>query len=99
MTNPCNGLPLLELADENTIVVVTSDHGESFSHDYYFNHRAGLWDEVTHVPLLIGGGASGRSRAITCSAKNGVKGSTYVTFARFGSVMIVAGFEFNKMIL
>ena len=48
--------PLLELADENTIVVVTSDHGESFSHDYYFNHRAGLWDEVTHVPLLIGGG-------------------------------------------
>ena len=48
--------PLLQLADENTIVVVTADHGESFSHDYYFNHRAGLWDEVTHVPLIIGGG-------------------------------------------
>ena len=48
--------PLLKLADENTIVVVTADHGESFSHDYYFNHRAGLWDEVTHVPLIIGGG-------------------------------------------
>ena len=47
---------LLKLADENTIVVVTADHGESFSHDYYFNHRAGLWDEVTHVPLIIGGG-------------------------------------------
>ena len=49
--------PLLELADENTIVVVTADHGESFSHEYYFNHRAGLWDEVTHVPLIISGGA------------------------------------------
>lgn len=48
--------PLLKLADEDTIVVVTADHGESFSHDYYFNHRAGLWDEVTHVPLIIGGG-------------------------------------------
>ena len=48
--------PLLNLADENTIVVVTADHGESFSHGYYFNHRAGLWDEVTHVPLIIGGG-------------------------------------------
>ncbi len=47
--------PLLQLVDERTIVVVTADHGESFSHDYYFNHRAGLWDEVTHVPLLIGG--------------------------------------------
>ena len=35
---------------------MTADHGESFSHDYYFNHRAGLWDEVTHVPLIIGGG-------------------------------------------
>lgn len=45
--------PILRLADENTIVVVTSDHGESFSHEYYFNHRAGLWDEITHVPLLI----------------------------------------------
>jgi arylsulfatase A-like enzyme len=45
--------PILRLADENTIVVVTSDHGESFSHEYYFNHRAGLWDEITHIPLLI----------------------------------------------
>lgn len=45
--------PILKLADEKTIIVVTSDHGESFSHDYYFNHRGGLWDEITHVPLLI----------------------------------------------
>ncbi len=45
--------PILKLADEDTLIVVTSDHGESFSHDYYFNHRGGLWDEITHVPLLI----------------------------------------------
>ena len=54
--------PLLKLADENTVVVVTADHGESFSHDYYFNHRAGLWDEVTHVPLIIGGGDVKKNR-------------------------------------
>ena len=39
----------------NTIVVVTSDHGESFRHDYWFNHRGGLWDEITRVPLVIRG--------------------------------------------
>jgi arylsulfatase A-like enzyme len=54
--------PLLALASDNTLVVVTADHGESFSHDYYFNHRVGLWDEVTHVPLLIGGGTQGAKR-------------------------------------
>jgi arylsulfatase A-like enzyme len=44
---------ILSILDENTIVIITSDHGESFSHGYYFNHRAGLWDEITHVPLII----------------------------------------------
>ncbi len=39
----------------NTILVVTSDHGESFRHDYWFNHRGGLWDEITRVPLVIRG--------------------------------------------
>jgi arylsulfatase A-like enzyme len=44
---------ILSMADPETIVIVTSDHGESFSHGYYFNHRGGLWDEITHVPLII----------------------------------------------
>ncbi|MBM73965.1 MAG: hypothetical protein CMK59_01085 [Proteobacteria bacterium] len=45
--------PLLDVIDSETIVVITSDHGESFEHGYYFNHRAGLWDGVVHVPLII----------------------------------------------
>ena len=45
--------PLLEEVGEDCIVIVTSDHGESFEHGYYFNHRAGLWDGVIHVPLII----------------------------------------------
>lgn len=35
------------------VVVVTADHGESFGHGYFFNHRAAVYDEVLHVPLVI----------------------------------------------
>ena len=34
---------------------MTSDHGESFGHNYWFNHRDGLWDEITNVPLIFAG--------------------------------------------
>ena len=38
---------------QNTIVVITSDHGESFGeHGVYF-HRNGLYREVIHVPLIV----------------------------------------------
>ena len=48
--------PLFEHASmANTLLIVTSDHGESFRHDYWFNHRGGLWDEITRVPLVIRG--------------------------------------------
>lgn len=48
--------PLLDAtAGSETVVAITSDHGESFEHDYLFNHRAGLWDGITRVPLLVRG--------------------------------------------
>jgi arylsulfatase A-like enzyme len=47
--------PLLGALGSDIVVAVTSDHGESFEHGYYFNHRAGLWDGVVRVPLLIRG--------------------------------------------
>jgi len=48
--------PLLAAIDApNTTVVITADHGESFGHDYWFNHRDGLWDEVIRVPLIMRG--------------------------------------------
>jgi arylsulfatase A-like enzyme len=38
---------------DRSVVVVTSDHGEAFlEHDEIF-HRAGLWEELLRVPLLI----------------------------------------------
>ena len=54
--------PLWAMAGADSVVVVTADHGESFGHGYYFNHRASLHDETLHVPLVVRapGLASGR---------------------------------------
>ena len=45
-------LDRLELAD-NTLVILTGDHGESLTeHDIYFDHH-GLYEPTVHVPLLM----------------------------------------------
>jgi arylsulfatase A-like enzyme len=43
----------LALLGENTIVVVTADHGESFAHGYGGHTGPGLYDEIIRVPLII----------------------------------------------
>lgn len=36
------------------VVIVVGDHGESLDeHGYLFNHGARLWEESTHVPLVV----------------------------------------------
>ena len=56
-------LEKLGLEDE-TLVVLASDHGEGFDHDYYFDHGDRLYDSGIHVPLIFrypkGGVSSGR---------------------------------------
>ena len=47
--------PLFAAIPDDAVVVVTADHGESFGHDYWFNHRGVLWDDVMRVPLVIRG--------------------------------------------
>lgn len=38
---------------DNTLLVITSDHGDSLTeHDIFFDHH-GLYEETTHVPLLL----------------------------------------------
>lgn len=44
---------LLNNIPKDTVVVLFGDHGESFSHNYYFSHQDGLWDELLHVPLVV----------------------------------------------
>lgn len=41
--------------DDQPVVVVTADHGESFEHGYYFDHAARLYDALVRVPLIIAG--------------------------------------------
>jgi len=45
--------PLLAAVPDDAVLIITADHGESFEHGYYFNHRGALWDPVIRVPLLI----------------------------------------------
>ncbi len=50
-------LELLESAQllENTIVALTSDHGEEFLEHGSYRHRVQLYEESLHVPLIIAG--------------------------------------------
>ena len=38
-----------------TLVVVVADHGEDLLDHGFANHRAGLWDSTTHVPIVVAG--------------------------------------------
>jgi arylsulfatase A-like enzyme len=38
---------------DNTILVVTSDHGEAFGEHGYIWHERGVYDELVHIPLVI----------------------------------------------
>ena len=50
---------------DRTLVVLTSDHGESLGeHDYYFDHGEDLFDPSLRVPLIVSGpGARGGTRS------------------------------------
>lgn len=57
------GLLLSHVDLDNTLVVVLADHGEDLLTHGFMNHRAGLWDSTTHVPLVVSGpGFSGGER-------------------------------------
>jgi arylsulfatase A-like enzyme len=43
---------------DSTLILLTSDHGESLGeHDYFFEHGAYLYDETVRVPLIVSGPA------------------------------------------
>ncbi|MCB9745787.1 MAG: sulfatase [Alphaproteobacteria bacterium] len=45
---------LLKSVSEDTIVIVSGDHGESLTeHGLYFNHGADLFEPSMHVPLIL----------------------------------------------
>ena len=38
---------------DNTIVIITSDHGQALKENGYYGHGTFLYDELIHIPLLI----------------------------------------------
>ncbi|MDD4939483.1 MAG: sulfatase [Candidatus Omnitrophica bacterium] len=45
---------LKKMKDGNTVVVLSSDHGEALGeHNVYFHHGENIYDEVLRVPLII----------------------------------------------
>jgi arylsulfatase A-like enzyme len=46
------GLERLDVLDR-TLVVIASDHGEAFLEHRYEGHARNLYEEVTHVPLIL----------------------------------------------
>jgi arylsulfatase A-like enzyme len=38
---------------DETLLIVTSDHGESFGHGYYYQHTAKLYESLIHIPLIM----------------------------------------------
>lgn len=44
-----------KIKDEETVVIITSDHGEEFYEHGKLEHQENVFEEVTHVPLVIKG--------------------------------------------
>jgi arylsulfatase A-like enzyme len=38
---------------ETTVVVVSADHGEALGEHGFLGHNSEVWEEVTHVPLIV----------------------------------------------
>ncbi len=38
---------------DNTLLIVVSDHGESFEHNYYFSHTDRVYESLVRAPLII----------------------------------------------
>lgn len=49
----------------NTIIVITSDHGEEFFEHKYIEHSWSLYQEVLHVPFIFWAGDSSRPGRVT----------------------------------
>jgi arylsulfatase A-like enzyme len=47
-----NGLNERNILD-NTVIILSSDHGESFEHGYFTHGGPFLYEQVTHIPLII----------------------------------------------
>lgn len=59
---------LLDSLPENTVVLITSDHGEDLQDHGVSNHRAVLYDSTTHVPFVVLGAGVGERQDLAHAA-------------------------------
>jgi arylsulfatase A-like enzyme len=58
---------------EDTLVIITADHGESFGEDGLIAHGFGLTEPLIHVPLIMAGpGAAATDRAFSLAELPGL---------------------------
>ena len=57
------GLQRLGIADE-TLILLTADHGEAFGEHGYYEHPRQLPHELTHVPLIAAGAGVGSQHVV-----------------------------------
>lgn len=62
--NLMHSLEALELT-ENSLFIITSDHGDEFKEHGGFSHTAKLYDELLHVPLIMKGPNIPEDKVIT----------------------------------
>lgn len=55
---------------ENTLIILASDHGEEFLEHGHVKHCRGLWDTVTHVPLIFRFPRDERGKVIDAAVGN-----------------------------
>ncbi len=49
---------------KNTIIILSADHGESFEHGYFTHGGPFLYEQVTHIPLIIKGPGNTKKQTI-----------------------------------
>jgi arylsulfatase A-like enzyme len=73
---------------ENSLLVITSDHGEAFHEHGHWQHSQTLYDELTRVPLIVKW--PGRAEAARESTPVSLV-DLFVTFAEAAGVEVEAG--------
>jgi arylsulfatase A-like enzyme len=53
----------------NTVIILSSDHGESFEHNYTKHSFNNMYEQVTHIPLIIKEPDQGEGRVIDSLAE------------------------------
>jgi len=49
---------------KNTVIILSADHGESFEHAYLGHGQSHLYEQVTHIPLIIKNAGQSRGQVI-----------------------------------